>query len=74
MAFRGEKGCALSDFLDHTTEVVDRLGSTIPNSFSDDALVSWVDSVGQSALQDIKEWQPRRAEVIQMPKRRRAKR
>jgi hypothetical protein len=74
MAFRGEKGCALSSFLDHTTEVVDRVGSTMPDFTSVDAFVSWVDSVSESALQDINAWQPKRAEVIQMPKRRRRSR
>jgi hypothetical protein len=61
----------LSKFLDHATEVVDRVGNTIPDTFSGDALVAWVDSVGDAALKDIFAWQGKRAEVIVMPKRRR---
>ncbi len=69
MGFRVEE-FPLSDFLDHTIEVVDRVGSTMPADFNSvDALVSWVDSVGESVLQDINEWQPKRAVVIQMPER-----
>ena len=60
----------MSKLLDHATGVVDRVGNTIPDTFSVDALISWVDSVGDAALKDFLAWEPKLAEVIQMSKRR----
>jgi hypothetical protein len=72
--FPVEKGSTMSN-LDHAIEVVDRVGSTMPADFNSvHELVAWVDSVGQSVLQDINAWQPKQAVVIQMPRRRTAKR
>ena len=70
MGFRVEE-FPLSDFLDHTFEVVDRVGSTMPADFNSvDDIVSWVDSAGEDMLKDIFAWEPQLAEVIVMPKRR----
>jgi len=73
MACRAAKGFALSNFTDHVIALVNRAGQTMPDFTSVDALVSWVDSVGEATLKDIFAWEPQLAEVIVMPKRRRAK-
>jgi hypothetical protein len=65
---------AMSSFVDHVTELVDRAGHSAPDTFDAESLTSWADGVGESVLKDITEWQPKQAVVIQMPKRRRAKR
>jgi hypothetical protein len=68
--FPVEKDAAMKSSLgDFVTGVVDRAGRKMPDSFRSDSLVSWVDSVGQNVLQELNEWQPRRAAVIVMPKR-----
>lgn len=63
----------MSNFVDHITGLVDRAGQTMPDSFDADSLMSWMNGVGQDVLREINEWQPKRAVVIQMPKRRRGK-
>jgi hypothetical protein len=66
---------ALSNFVDHVVGLVDRAGNTLPDTFDSDTLTSWTGSVGQDALRELSEWQPKLAVVIQMQKRqRRAKR
>jgi len=67
---------ALSDFVDHIIERVDRAGQSLLADFASvDELVNWTDRIGEATLRDILNWQPKLAVVIQMPKRqRRAKR
>lgn len=56
----------LTQFMDHAQRTIG------PESVdSVESMIACADRVGKAALKDLYAWQPRRATVIQMPKRRR---
>jgi hypothetical protein len=75
MVCRAGKGRDLSSLDQFLTQFMDQAERTIgPDSFNSvESMLACADRMGEVTAKEIVKWQPRRAVIVQMPKRRSAK-